>query len=308
VNDWSTPKRDPRDYEFPRLGDDKPRPERRTYEFRPPSGRPARPPDIKRAARLGRKLLLPLQLALPLLFVLYALGILYWHDGTLVVDIPGGYPCSDAGNSACLVPDPAVADAYINPNVCSPGGKVCLVPLGGVPLGQIEEIRNRLQANTGIEVVILPPLPVPASALDKKRKQYAAEHLEAIISSHYQRTVAPEDTLLVGITPVDIFLQSETWRWAFGQMSQYRDGRKIAIVATNRMAGERLSRLGPLPIAFAHGSAPELTAERAYKMVNKYAAMSLLGFEPSGDPSSPVYNHIRSARDLDRMQDAYLSD
>jgi hypothetical protein len=38
-------------------------------------------------------------------------------------------------------------------------------------------------------------------------------------------------------------------------------------------------------------------------MVNKYVGLDYFGLPPSPDPGSPMYNHILSVTDLDRMDD-----
>jgi hypothetical protein len=173
-----------------------------------------------------------------LIALLYWFGLLGWYQGTLVVAWPSNFPCSDALNERCTEPDAAVVQAYSDANACAgPERHVCLVPIGGVTPEQIEVIRSNVMNNLGIEVVVLPPMPVPQEALNQRRGQYESLMLELQMSSKYQELVNRE-SLLIGLTPVDVYIGDTGWRWAFGQLSRYQDlgDPDAAIVATNRMA------------------------------------------------------------------------
>ena len=287
VNDWSEPKRKPRDYEFPRLGDDEPS----------SPAEPARP-------KLRRGLWIVFALALVALRLLLLLGPLSIEQGALVIDLSDGFQCSHPAPPECLEPDPAVAADFADPSVCSSAeSKVCLIPLCGTPSDLLEILKSDLYKNVGVVAEILPPIPVPEAALDRRRNQYNAEVLWNYVNATYwSRDIALNGSLLVAITPVDIYIpDQENWRWAFGTAGSVESGAGFALLSTHRMAAGNVSRLGPVPLGISTGRNSALEGERAIKMVHKYVGQVYFRMPLSGDAHSPLYNHIRSAGDLDRM-------
>jgi predicted Zn-dependent protease len=193
----------------------------------------------------------------------------------------------DCVGDACFEIDPGVASFYADPLACNvPDKIVCLVPTGRTPATLLESIAGSLEDRLGIRVEILPPLPLAADGMNDERHQYSSDRIADYVRSTYRNRVGNAGTLLVAITPVDIYTpQRESWRFAFGTFHQHPS------VTTGVVSTARL------------GVSARTIASRTQKMVNKYVGMAYYNLALSSDPESALYNNILSVRDLDRMSD-----
>jgi len=187
----------------------------------------------------------------------------------------------------CFEVDPNVAATFSNQFACDvPEKIVCLVPVGRTQVDLLQSVSFSLESNLGIEVEVLPPLALPADGLNQERHQYPSDQIQLYVRSKYQTQIGYSGTMLVIITPVDIYtIQRENWRYAFGTFHTYPGG-AAGVVSTARF-----------------GNGIRTVASRTQKMVNKYVGMGYYNLPLSSDPNSPLYNNILSVRDLDKMSE-----
>jgi hypothetical protein len=197
-------------------------------------------------------------------------------------------PCQ-SDLTACMLADPEVAAEFTDREACDvPERSVCLVAVGDTSLELLDSVASNLRTKLGLPVYVLPPLDVPPETMNSKRRQFDGTTMAKLSYFSYSRIIGNRDSLLVVITPVDIYIpEIPNWRFAFGVPFRSESLPTYAIVSTFRFYYPR------------GGS----VTERTQKMVNKYVGLDFFGLSLSSDPRSPMYNHILSVRDLDRMAD-----
>jgi predicted Zn-dependent protease len=166
------------------------------------------------------------------------------------------------------------------------GRSLYLAPLADFSRDTTEELAAFYRGKYAIEVTVLEPAPIQPRALDVERGQLVAEDVIESFKGSYQRVVADNGAVIIGLVTRDVYIRERTdWAWAFGLR---RDGR-FAVVSTARMSW---------PEGLA--SDEQVTA-RLRKMVSKNVGLMLFGLPVSGDPHSVLYANVGGIDDLDRM-------
>jgi predicted Zn-dependent protease len=165
------------------------------------------------------------------------------------------------------------------------GRTVLLAPLDDFAAAELEDLAEFYAVRYGIEVDVLPPASIPASARDPARYQLVAEELIDVLRAAYPEAGDP-DHVVIGVTSDDLYIRSvPDWNWAFG----FRDEGHLAVVSTARMG----PALGP----FGH----RLEPARLRKMVTKNIGVLYFELRQSDDPVSVLYDNILGLDDLDGM-------
>jgi archaemetzincin len=86
----------------------------------------------------------------------------------------------------------------------NPRAVIALVPLGTASSGEVETLVLAVKEAFAAEVVVAPPLDLPASALDRRRGQYRSRALLDLLA----RAKRPEWERLLGVAQVDLFAPS----------------------------------------------------------------------------------------------------
>ena len=98
---------------------------------------------------------------------------------------------------------------------------------------------------------------------------------------------ADPEAVIIGLTDVDMYIESEDWRYAYGLRSMGT----LAVVSSARMD------------ALGAGDARQL--QRLRKMVTKNLGILYYGLAPSTDPRSVLYRDILGPQDLDRVSEDF---
>jgi hypothetical protein len=291
TSDVNEPPLDERDRVFPRLGEE------------PPSAAPKR----------WRVNFFPF-LFLGICVVVVALFLmtnakLGWEDGRLQLQWGPVPRCEPFGHSTCSQLDAEVVAEYSDATACNkPERVICIVPIGGVTIEQVDDVIERLTSYLPVPVAVAPPLALPAELRSSSRAQYDGEAIAELASATYADTINDPGALIIALTAADIYLPSnENWRYAFGVLKSYDNRVVMSVVSTARMSyvdfyGQLgLPLGGHLDILVWPGESK--VRSRAYKMVLKYVGLGYFGLPLTADPTSVMYNHILSPDDLDRMND-----
>jgi hypothetical protein len=282
--------------DFPRLGGNEPTPPDDRFH-RLGDERPSKPKRTFDIGWIG-------------VAVIAFVGLGIWLGGAkvsfqnfwLTIDFTDQYRCASR-NSDCSAARPEVRAAFSDPNACNRKGvTICIVPVGAVSLETIKDLRDRLTEEMGIEYPVAAPIDVPPDAFNEGRSQFNADRVTEAIEARYGSRSGDIGSLLIGVTPVDIYTPLITrWRFAFGEQYQRDDGRTSAIVSTYRMSNDLNLWIPFVTWDFYTDHSPE--SRRAFKLLNKYVGYAVFNLDPSDDPDSALYDHILSAKDLDRMSD-----
>ena len=168
------------------------------------------------------------------------------------------------------------------------GQHVCLAPLGKVSSALVEHVVAYFQEEYRIEIHVLPPVALPEGLVDDDREQ-----IEAVTLAEYMGEVFPEESsdsqaVLIGLTPVDLYLNTEDWRSAFWATS---DTINKGVVSSFRMN----------PETFGMDPDEGLLYTRVRKVVTRIIGTLYYRLPESADPRSVLYDNVLSVDDLDRM-------
>jgi hypothetical protein len=179
-----------------------------------------------------------------------------------------------------------------------PGLRVCLVAIGAAPDIPVDRLAQYASTLLGSSVGILEPIALTQEAdgfpvIDTRRLQVGTGALERLVRATYPMLWGDRDVTLVIFTGHDMWIEnSPGQRYAFGTVTVRNAGGGFAIVSSARMD----------PAAYGQALNPALLERRMQVLLGKYLAILRYGATPSPDPTSPVYNAVRSAADLDRMR------
>lgn len=218
------------------------------------------------------------------LFMILAPLLLPW--GT---DLPGRDPesaCAPASYPDCLRAQDELA-AQADDTCIGSANDICLVPLGRVSPELVRHLVEYYDEEYGLKVGVLRPTAIPEAMLNQRRNQVDALDLAELVQNEFWLDAQSRQTLLIGLTPVDIYIGTSDWRYAFG----LRDPQPI--ISTCRMD----------PAAYGLPADTDLMFSRARKLVSKYIGLFYYGLPPNNDPRSPMFDNILSPADLDRMDE-----
>ena len=179
-------------------------------------------------------------------------------------------------------------------------GKIYFIPIGpqAVP---IEQVAAHYRQKFGLDVTVLPPMPLPDNAFVAARKQYAAEDLvDAFRKLHFD-LANDSHAYLIGVTHADIFIRSENWVFTYG----LRDGERSAVVSTARMYDRYWSSWGWLRGSGLSATDLHQIELRERQMITKDIALQYWRLPMSRDPKSVTVNILTPD---DRPDDILQSD
>jgi predicted Zn-dependent protease len=168
---------------------------------------------------------------------------------------------------------------------------VCLVPLGQIPPAQVDALVAYYRKQYGLTVTVLTPAAIPASLEDPLRQQIDASGLIDYMGGLFPAAYGDSNAVLIGLTVVDLYDSTSTFRYVFGVKGSVRDPK--AVVSTLRMD----------PRFYSEAQDDELLASRARKLLSKYIGLLYYGLPPSSDPASPMFDSILGPADVDRMKE-----
>ena len=165
--------------------------------------------------------------------------------------------------------------------------KLYFVPLGNFSAASLTKLVNFCKQKTGVQAILVEPLPFALSTLDKRRQQVIAEEAVELIKLKYPNLTADPNAIVIGVTDDDMYIRNEKWEYAFTYWTQ----RRFALVSSARMNPANLG-----------GSANDLLTEsRLRKMVLKEIGALFYIHPRNYDPKSVLYDAVGGVEDMDRM-------
>jgi predicted Zn-dependent protease len=130
--------------------------------------------------------------------------------------------------------------------------RLCIVPLGQVSPALVSHLADHYRSEYGLTVEVLTPTAITADLVNREREQIEADRLLRLMASVFPDTYADPDTVMIGLTPVDLYwLGKPNWRYAFGVRGDREES--IALVSSARM-DPQIYRLPEERIVFHAGS------------------------------------------------------
>lgn len=168
------------------------------------------------------------------------------------------------------------------------GRNIYFVPIGNFHRDELESLTQHDHDKYGLEIAILPSIPLDPSTRDESRQQLMAEKLVESVRAGVPDYANDPKAILIGFTSEDIYPTSQNWQFAFG----WRQGStRTAVVSTRRMSLQSIGE--PLDL--------NLSVTRLRKIVTKDIGILYYGLPQSQNPSSVLYSQILGIQELDNV-------
>ena len=200
-----------------------------------------------------------------------------WSYSRLEFFPSGGGPAIDLTPAPELATPLALTDA-----------KVYLVPLDLPADYSLDWAPAYYKAKLGIDVKVLPAIPVDDWVTDASRKQAVAERLTQLMERTEKEIAREPATILLGVTQRDMYIGSVNWRYAVN----YRAGGGAGVIS--------MARVKPVPANA--DEARVLLGSRLQKLLTKNILLLAFHLPLSGDPGSILFSSSW-APDLDLMSE-----
>ena len=172
-----------------------------------------------------------------------------------------------------------------------PRGPVYIVPLGRLQSVSLDDLPAYYKKLLGLEVFLLPTMPLAREAYDQRRSQYAAEPLIGSIRERLPEVARGPDATVVAVLDDDLFAQALRARYLFA----FRGDGHVALVTLKRLA----------PPAWQFWSRGRVLEARMRKMITKNIGVVAYGLPLSTDPTSVLYGSIDTPEDLDLVRERF---
>jgi len=179
----------------------------------------------------------------------------------------------------------------LGPLQCSGTGRIYLVPLGRFATDFLDDLPAYCRQKFGLEVEILPQVPLDSGVEDPVKGQAVAEKLVELIKRSQPELSGDPDAFLIGITEKDMYIAAYDWRYAFN----WRQEGRFAVVSTARMSSASATR----------ATDSGILQVRLRKMLTKNIGLLYYQLPVSADPTSVLYGRINSVSDIDRMAESF---
>ena len=189
-----------------------------------------------------------------------------------------------------LNPDLA-ADAVEDGGLAEPRDKgkekLYFVPLNNFSTASLTKLAKSCKQKTGIEVIIMQPVPFTLATVNKQRQQVVFEEAIALMKLRYPKLAADPNAIIIGLTDEDMYVGKEKWQYAFAYPKEGR----FAVVSSARMN----------PINLGAEEDEALLDARLRKMVLKEIGVLYYMYPVNHNPQSVMYDSIERVDDLDKM-------
>lgn len=198
-------------------------------------------------------------------------------------------PCTGSEREGCLE---AQADLASVAQASCEGSerRVCFVPLGQIDPELVRDLVEYYSDEYGLDIGLLTPSAIPADMIDPDREQIdgrsLADYMRALFPADFDDT----DVALIGLTPLDLYAEDKDWRFEFAHANWSAQSR--GVVSTYRMHAGTFRFVDNARVL-----------SRTRKLVTKYIGLMIYHLPLSDDPTSPMYGHILSVTDLDKMEE-----
>jgi YD repeat-containing protein len=171
-------------------------------------------------------------------------------------------------------------------------GSVYVVPLGPIKSVAVPPMLAELRNRYGLQLQLLPMIPLPPWAENTPRKQFVAEDLITAMKLAYPKLEADPLAIVIGLTDADMYISQLSWYYAFS----FREEERFAVVSIAHLSeSEDNKQVGA-----------DVLQKRLRKVLIRDIGILYYRLQPSHDYSSVLYRNIDEATDLDDVGDDYL--
>lgn len=204
-----------------------------------------------------------------------------------------GAECYGDGLAECLEPNPEVDAMAVDPALCQGAeARLCLVPVGWVRLDVVQAIVDFHRETKGIEVLVLPGVPLTLNQVDLRASQVTTRLLWELLQDRYGVSSYTPSTF-IAVTAIDA--RSEEFGWLFGaRWGGGPFGHNHGVFSYFRMAVVPPYDGSPLDDALLH--------QRVAKYAARYTALLYLDYPIEEDINYLNYYEMYGFSDLDAMQ------
>jgi YD repeat-containing protein len=171
-------------------------------------------------------------------------------------------------------------------------GTVYLVPLGTIKSIAVPPLLSELRNRYGLQLQLLPMIPLPAWAENAPRKQFVAEDLITAMKLAYPKLEADPQAIVIGLTDSDMYISQLSWYYAFS----FREEERFAVVSSAHLAESEDNK----PVG------ADILQKRLTKVFIRDIGILHYRLQPSRDYGSILYRNIDEPTDLDDVGDDYL--
>ncbi len=202
-----------------------------------------------------------------------------WHYSKLCFS-------SDGSRTAVDITPPPTRDKLLSGESKK---TVFIVPLGAVPEKYLAWAPTYYKARLGLNVEILPAIPLNASLWNTRRHQLIAERLIGLMKQALPERAKEQRAVLIGATPEDMYIGSYDWNYAIN----YREDGRFGVMSTARLR----------PTLFFQKWNHALALSRFQKMLTKNVYLLCFNAPLSSDYTSAVSGGVMSPEEVDYMSD-----
>ena len=198
--------------------------------------------------------------------------------------------CTGAAFAGCAEAQAGLA-SVASTSCDGTGRRICVVPLGQIDPTLLQDLVAYYQQQYGLKVAILTPEPVPTEFASNLREQVDASRLISYMTGLFPGTDNNSAVVLIGLTPLDIYDSTSTFRYLFGLKGDVQTPK--GMLSTFRMD----------PRTYGEPADTSMTFTRTQRMLSKYIGLMYYGLPTSHDPHSAMFDSILGVDDLDAMTD-----
>jgi YD repeat-containing protein len=176
-----------------------------------------------------------------------------------------------------------------------PPKHVFLIPLGLTESESLDWGPAYYKSKLGIDVTVLPSVPLPPSLVNQQREQLDAKtFVDEFLQQEYPKLTSDASALIIAVTSKDMYISSFDWRYA----ENWRSEGRFAIVSSARLH----------PPAFLEKMNPAWFVSRLQKILTKNIAMLYFDLPLSSDYTSLLSGGILTGTEIDRMGEDIIGD
>jgi YD repeat-containing protein len=173
-------------------------------------------------------------------------------------------------------------------------GTVYMVPLGPVKSVTVAPLLAELRNRYGLQLQLLPMIPLPAWAENVSRKQFVAEDLITAMKLAYPKLEADPQAIVIGLTDADMYISQVSWNYGFS----FREEERFAVISSAHLSESESEANKPV--------GADVLQKRLTKVFIRDIGILHYRLQPSHDYSSILSRNIDDATDLDDIGDDYL--
>jgi YD repeat-containing protein len=171
-------------------------------------------------------------------------------------------------------------------------GSVYVVPLGPIKAVAVAPLLADLRNRYGLQLQLLPMIPLPAWAENAPRKQFVAEDLITAMKLAYPKLEADPRAIMIGLTDADMYISKLSWNYAFS----FREEERFAVISSAHLAESDDDK----PVG------ADVPQKRLTKAFIRDIGILYYRLQPSHEYGSILYRYIDETTDLDDIGDDYL--